>query len=91
MKPCVLFACQDLGGKSVLVEQNNRALGQQTNPEFNDLRVEKGRDYRKWLQAAGLSILEYELQNKLTSANYRFMLYMNVNRTNLMLRLCTIP
>lgn len=47
MKPCVLFACQDLGGKSVLVEQNNRALGQQTNPEFNDLRVEKGRDYRK--------------------------------------------
>lgn len=64
MKPCVLFVCQDLGGKSVLVEQNNRASGQQTNPEFNDLRVEKGRDYREWLQAAVLSILEYKSRNK---------------------------
>lgn len=64
MKPCVLLLCQDLGGKSVMVEQNNRALGQQANPEFNHLREEKGRDYRKWLQTAALSILEYELQNK---------------------------
>lgn len=44
MKPCVLLLCQDLGGKSVMVEQNNRALGQQANPEFNHLREEKGRD-----------------------------------------------